>query len=236
MTNSLPVEPVEPTVSETHTLYFVGDNVRLAAQMDYPTSPAPEGGYPLLFVVPNATNTTRDGFLHLMRMGTEQGLAVFRWDKRGTGNSGAGAGSATTDTLKAFETALKQPNIAPNRVVIVAQNEGTSILGKAWQKFIAIQRPLGVILLGNMLDEQEVIGIDTPLHIVMSKNDWNAWQTYAENASRSHQRKHGYKASFYVAPNTNRHLMYVNGGSFHRGAHDSMKEWIKTICGISPLT
>jgi hypothetical protein len=230
MSQSPPAEP------NSHTLFFAGDGVRLAAQIDYPTSPMPPAGYPVLFVIQHATCNTRTEYQHIARMGTEQGLAVFRWDKRGTGHSGAGVGSITTDALNAYRTALAQTRVDRTRAVIFAQNEGTSLLGEKWEAFERIQKPIGVILAGNTLDERSIVSISAPLHIVMSKNDWNAWQIYAEAASKAHQRKHNYKASFYVAPNTNRRLMYENGGSFHRGANDSMKEWLKTVCEILPLT
>ncbi len=229
-------QPTESTIGTTQPIFFAGDNVRLAGQMDYPTSALPPDGYPLLFVIQHATCRSRSEYQHMARLGTEQGLAVFRWDGRGIGQSGAGAGSIAIDTVNAYKAALEMANIDRKKAVIFAQNEGSSLIGEAWSAFETAQKPHGVILAGNTLDDKDITVINTPLHIVMSKNDWNAWQIYAEAASKAHQRKHTYKASFYVAPNTNRHLMYENGGTFHRGANDSMKEWLKTVCGISPLT
>ncbi len=217
---------------QTQVVFFNGDNVRLGGQIDYPNVPMPEGGYPLLFIIQHATCHTRSGYRHFTRLGNEQGAAVFLWDKRGTGDSGAGVGSPLVDALNAYKTALALPNINPSRAVILAQNEGSLLLEEGWSRFVAIQRPLGVVLVGNMLDEKQIVTLNVPLHIAMSKNDWNAWQIYADAASKAHQQKHGYPPSFYVAPVTNRLLMYEHGGAFHRGANESIKDWLKRVCKI----
>lgn len=214
---------------------FAGENVRLAGQVDYPAdSNPPARGYPLLFIIQHATCTTRNGYQHIARIGTNAGFAVFRWDKRGTGDSGSGGGgSVTEDTLQAYATAINQPHIDPSRVIILAQNEGSILLEDAFQQFVSIQKPLGVLLLGNMLDEKKIVHLDVPVHIVVSKNDWNAWQIYAESAARAHAKTHNLPTGFYVAPNTNRRLMYTNGGTFHKGAETSILEWLNVICPIS---
>lgn len=218
----------------TQPVLFAGDGVSLTGQVDYPRIPCDSRGYPLLFVIQHATCTTRQGYAHIARLGTEMGMAVFRWDKRGTGSSGAGAaGSVNQDTLYAYAAALNQASIDRNRVIIFAQNEGSILLAEDFRRFKAIQKPLGVVLAGNMLDEEQVLAIEAPVHIVVSKNDWNSWQIYAEAASRSHARHYGGHSSFYVAPNTNRRLMYDNGGTFHRGAEQSIRTWMEQICRIS---
>lgn len=222
------------SVSASELVIFGGNQVRLAGQIDYPIVRFSDRGFPLIFIIQHATCTSRYGFNHIVRLATELGIAVFRWDKRGTGNSGSsGIGSAHLDTLKAYETAIAQPQIDRERIIILAQNEGTLLLGEWYTHFRALQRPHGVLLSGNMLDEKAVLPIDAPLHIVTSKNDWNAWQTYADAASKTHAEKYEYEPSFYVAPNTNRLLMYHNGGMFHRGAAVSISTWLKHICQIS---
>lgn len=223
------------SVGATREFSFAGDHVRLSGQIDYPTSKQPPQGYPLLFIVQHATCTSRKGYTHIAKLGTEVGAAVFRWDKRGTGSSGSGSGgSVTVDTLKAYETALSQPGIDPQRTVIIAQNEGSLLLAESYAAVKSIQKPVGIVLTGNMLDEQAILVLDVPLHIVVSKNDWNAWQIYAEAAADAHAEKYKYRASFYVATNTNRRLMYTSGNTFHKGAEASIKHWLQHTCQISP--
>ena len=212
-------------------VFFAGDNVRLAGQLDYPTTAITARGYPIIFIIQHATCTTRAGYAHYARLGTQNGFAVFRWDKRGTGSSGAGGGgSIVLDTLAAYQTALNQPGIDPTRTIILAQNEGSLLLAEAYDRISAHQQPRGIILAGNMLDEKQILKLNVPLHIVASKNDWNPWQTYARQASEAHLRTHGLLSSYYVAPNTNRRLMYSNGGTFHNGAAVSIQEWLVKVC------
>ncbi|XWX03286.1 hypothetical protein VZO05_12320 [Aggregatilineales bacterium SYSU G02658] len=232
--SSLPVQSHESAFGATEYVFFAGDQVQLAGQMDYPALPSPSNGFPLLFIIQHSTCNNRGGYLHYARLGTEAGAAVFRWDKRGTGNSGSGIGDGLTDALHAYKAALAQPNIDPKRVVILAQNEGSLVLHDLWPKFKALAVPSGVVLVGNMLDERAIVRLDVPVAVVISKNDWNAWQLYAQQATQAHQARYPqWPASYYVAPNTNRRLMYEHGGAFHRGASDYIRQWLEKICQTS---
>lgn len=222
-----------PSAGVTQQIFFAGDGVRLAGQIDYPDTTVDHRGYPLIFVIPHATCTSRSGYQHIARLGTELGFAVFRWDKRGTGQSGSGSGTVEQDTINAYETATTQPGIDKNRVIIAAQNEGSLLLAEAYDHITNLTPLRGVILLGNMLDEKKITTISAPVHIVVSKNDWNAWQIYAEKTAKIHANATGHATTFYVAPNTNRRLMYVNGGTFHKGAGTSIKDWLNTVCPTS---
>lgn len=216
------------------SINFAGDHVSLYGKLDYPESRPPKNGYPLIFLIQHATCTSVDGYSHIARVGIESNAAVFRWDKRGTGKSGTGPnGSIEIDTLKAYQTAISQPNIDASRVVIFAQSEGTLLLGSLFNTFTTVQMPLGCILAGNMLDKTAILKVNAPVHIIVSKNDWNAWQIYAEAAADEHAEHYHFESSFYVATNTNRQLMYTNGDSFHRGAEASIKHWLRETCQIS---
>jgi hypothetical protein len=229
--SSQPLEQKPASVGASDMVSFAGDQVRLAGQMDYPATPLPAGGYPLMFVIPHATCTTRHGFAHFARLGTEAGIAVFRWDKRGTGGSGSGGmGSPAQDTLNAYQTALSQRDIDRTQVIILAQNEGTLMLSESYEWFTAVQKPAGVILVGNMVDENDIALIKTPVLSVISKNDWNAWQIYAEAAVKAHRKATHQPSEFFVAPNTDRRLMYDGGNAFHRGAANAITEWLLKMC------
>ena len=220
-------------IGATEMVDFAGDSVCLSGQIDYPETSRPPNGYPLIFIIQHGTSTSRADYAHITSTGMSIGAAVFRWDKRGTGHSGNGSnGSIEVDTLKAYAFAAKLPGIDRSRIIIFAQSEGTLILGQEYQQFSSVQQAAGVILAGNMLDEKAIIAIDVPVHIVVSKNDWNDWRTYAEKASDAHAEKYGYESSFYVATNTNRMLMYSSGTTFHKGTETSIKHWLKHICQI----
>jgi pimeloyl-ACP methyl ester carboxylesterase len=225
-----------PSVAVSDYVFFAGDRVQLAGQMDYPEILPLEHGYPVIFTIQHATCNSRTGYEHIARVGTEVGCAVFRWDKRGTGSSGAGGGgSVTEDTLAAYRTALVQRMIDPAKLFVIAQNEGTILFGEAYDEFAAIQKPAGVVLLGNMLDEKQILAIKAPVLSIVSKNDWNAWQIYADAAVKAHNKVHRLNSEFYVAPNTNRRLMYENGGSFHREAALTIQNWIVKLCSPAAI-
>lgn len=218
------------TIGATQLVEFAGDNVRLSGQIDYPESYRPQQGYPLIFIIQHSTSTSRTDYEHICSLAMSIGAAIFRWDRRGTGRSGNGSsGSVEVDILKAYEFALTLPSLDTSSVIIFAQSEGTLILGQEYKLFTKVQKPAGIILAGNMLDEKAIAKIDIPLHIVSSKNDWNDWHTYAEKASDAHAEKYGYEGSFYVATNTNRLLMYTSGNTFHKGAETSIKHWLKNL-------
>jgi pimeloyl-ACP methyl ester carboxylesterase len=220
-------------VDQTCEIAFAGDSVRLAGQMDYPQSaPALGSGYPLIFTLHHAGWKSRDDYRQYAQVALNSGYAVFRWDKRGMGRSGAGGrGSTTQDAVNAYETALSQSNIDHKRVVILAQGEGTMMLGSAFGLFARVQQPAGVILVGNMLDETAVLAINSRLQIIQGEHDWNLPSDYALAPAANHAKKYSHGAAFYVARDASRELTVGQGDSqaFHFGAAHTIRDWLKSI-------
>lgn len=207
---------------------FAGDNVYLAGQINYPSTPMPPMGYPLVFILPHAGCTGMAGYEEHARYFLAVGWAVFRWDKRGTGRSGSGGiGSALGDVLAAYRTALNQPHICAARVVIFAQSEGTALLGEQYAQFAEIQRPIGVILAGNMLDETAITRIDAPIHFVTGDGDWNYAAKYATAACQRHNAHYGYGSSVYIAKHATRRLLDARNNTLHVGAFVSIQNWLE---------
>jgi len=203
--------------------------VALSGQIDYPAIPKPQGGFPLVFILQHAGCNTRDCYDHYAALALECGYAVFRWDKRGTGRSGAGGrGSTTQDAVYAYETAVSQDHINPRRTIILAQGAGTGLLGSSFGLFARVQPPYRVILISNLLDEEAILAIEAPLHIIMSDNDWNPWDKYAEAACAAHNAAYSYGATYYVAENSDRTLSDLSDPAqgLHRGARDMLQEWL----------
>jgi len=218
--------------ADTRELVFAGDNVRLSGQIDYPNVKPASGVYPLLFVLPHAGCNTRHTFKHYADLALQTGFAVFRWDKRGTGRSGAGGrGSTTQDTANAYEIAIEQPHIDVNNVVILAQGEGSVLLGKSFGLFARIQRPKGVILVGNMLDAKTISAIDTPLQIVHGADDWLDPNVYGKKASEAHNKSYNYNSSHFIAVKANRMLITQPDETqmFHVGAKQVMQDWLLSL-------
>jgi len=219
------------SVERAREFVFAGDNVRLSGQIDYPSSASPHDGFPLVFILHHAGCENRDWYQPYAQIALQSGYAVFRWDKRGTGHSGAsGRGSTTQDAVNAYEIALEQPFINHHRTVILAQGAGTALLGSAYGLFARIQNPYGVILASNMLDEEAILAIDTRVEIVMGEGDWNPWQKYGEAACESHNRTYRHSASFYYIPNADRKLMDMKDNTLHLEAAGVMKYWLQTLC------
>lgn len=222
--------------SHVQELVFAGDGVRLSGQIDYPYSPPPQGQYPLIFVLHHAGCEAREGYQHFADIGLECRYAVFRWDKRGTGHSGAGGrGSTTQDAVNAYEIALDQPKIDHKRVIILAQGAGTALLGSSFGLFARIQHPYGVILATNMLDETAIKAIDTRVQIIVGQDDWNPWQKYGKAACDAHNATYRHGASFYVAPFADRSLRDQRSDPpvFHAGVRAIMRDWLLSLCPVS---
>lgn len=216
----------------TREVNFVGDGVRLFGEINYPSTPPPAEGYPLLFVLHNASYHTRASYTHYAELGTSQGYAVFRWDKRGSGRSGdAGRGSTTLDAVKAYAAALVQPNVNRAHAVILAQGNGTLMLGEAFAQFAQIERPRGVLLAGNMLDAQAILNVESRVQIIVGENDWTPWQTYGKAACEAHTRAHPHGAAYYVAVFADRDMMDTRRDSptLYGIVADVMRDWLKSL-------
>jgi alpha-beta hydrolase superfamily lysophospholipase len=217
-------------VAPSHELVFAGDGVRLAGQIDYPTTPRRGSSFPLVFVLHHAGSDDRTGYTAFADMALDSGYAVFRWDKRGTGRSGAGGrGSTTQDAVNAYEIALEQPYIDRKRAVILAQDAGTGLLGSSFGLFARVQHPQGVILATNRLDEEAVLAIEAPTLIVVGQHDWKPWQRFGRAAATAHNTVYRYGASYYVAPYADRMLIDPRTGLFHFGAQKTIMDWLAAL-------
>ena len=216
-------------IEQSHSeITFAGDHVRLAGQIEYPDAPVPEAGYPLLFFLHHVGWNARSDYDHYAQTALACDYAVFRWDKRGTGHSGAGGrGSTTQDAILAYQTAISQPDIDCSHAVILAQSEATIMLANSFPLFACVQKPLGVILAGSMLDANGIEAIDTAVQIIMGENDWNNWRVHARDAAEHHRAIYPHGASYHVAPNANRMLM-VNS-QFHSEANNQMRDWLQSL-------
>ncbi len=233
---------LDPTYRESTSteLVFAGDEVRLAGQIDYPTTPRPATGYPLLFVLHHACCNTRADYADYAQAGLANGYAVFRWDKRGTGRSGAsGRGSTTQDAVNAYEFALAQPNVNRRRAVILALGAGSGLLGSAFGLFARAQHPYAALLVANLLGPDEILALDTRVKIVMSAQDWNAPQVYATEAAAAHQAAYRHGASYDIIDCDDRLLMEIDphGNTvLHNSARKGITAWLNNLAHLSAST
>lgn len=218
--------------SQSRDIQFIGDSVLLSGQVDYPDVSAPPNGYPLVFIMHHAGSWTREDVQHYADLALQSGLIAFRWDKRGSGRSGAsGRGSTLVDTVKAFENAIKQPGVNRQRVVVVAQSDGTAVLRDIFPQLEAITRPHSALLVANMLDKREIVKVKANVKIVMGDRDWLSWHLYGKEASEAHRQKHTYGASYSIIENANRRLNDLRNGSsgFHPDAARVIADWLTNL-------
>lgn len=217
-------------VARTEDIVFAGDKVRLAGQIDYPFTIPHAKTFPLLFILHHAGCDDREGYRYFAEAGLSAGYAVFRWDKRGTGRSGAGGiGSTTQDAVNAYEVALVQPHIDRKQVVILAQDAGTGLLGSSFGLFARAQHPYGVVLATNILNSETVQAIDSRLLVLVGQHDWNPWQQYGKAVSEAHNASSHHGAQYYVAPHADRMLIDSRTGRFHYGANNTLQDWLREL-------
>lgn len=220
-------------VTQSREVVFAGDGVRLAGQIDYPGAHHPPAGYPVIFILHHAGGNTRDDYRHYADIGLEMGCAVFRWDKRGTGSSGAGGrGSTLQDAVAAYKCALSQPGIDRNKVIILAQGEGTLMLSDIFNDLAALQQPQAALLVANLLDKQDILAIRTRLQIIIGENDWISWRLYGKEACDAHLEAYPFGARFSVAHHADRLLIdtrYPGKNRFHIGAKQIIRDWLASL-------
>lgn len=228
MTSNYILESVRTSYADE--LVFAGDGVRLAGQIEYPALPARAQTFPLIFVLHHAGCEDRSGYQAFADLGVEAGYAVFRWDKRGTGRSGAGGrGSTTQDAVNAYEVALEQPHVDRRRVIILAQDAGARLLGSSFGLFARVQLPYGVILATNTLNKNEVLAIESRLLVVVGQHDWNPWQKFGKAVCDAHNAAYRHGAAYYVAPYADRMLIDPRTNTLHFGVQNSILDWLQTV-------
>jgi hypothetical protein len=89
--------------------------------------------------------------------------------------------------------------------------------------------PRGVVLATNMLDEDAVLAIQSPLLILMGQHDWNPWQKFGKAASDAHNAAYNHGSSYYVAPYANRMLTDIRSETFHFGAKNTLQDWLQVL-------
>jgi uncharacterized protein len=226
------VESLNRVLPASHEVVFAGDHVRLAGQIDYPTASMPQAGYPLIVILHHAGGNTRNDFAHYASIALESGYVVFRWDKRGTGKSGAsGRGSSMQDAVLAYATALKQPCIDSQKVVILAQGEGTLLLSEAFEAFENVQHPAGALLIGSLLDQKQILAIKTRVQVIIGAKDWISWQSYGKAPCDAHNAMYKFGARFSVAHHADRLLIDTRkpGKRVHIGAKQIIKDWLESF-------
>jgi hypothetical protein len=182
---------------------WFGPAHKLSGQLDRPVrSFTARDPYPLVILIPPGGGIDRDGssnnlsafedvYLPLVQAVVDQGWAIFRYDRSGSGNSEESDRPNHLDALDAVRVALEQPFVDPSRVVIIAQGGGTGMLHNqyaAFEELVGFRNLRGVVLLSSMTGGHIAGKMAGDLLIVMGSNDEPERLASARNAVELHER------------------------------------------------
>lgn len=237
-----PTPNLDPISAERRAVLFTADDgVTLAGELTLPRQPALP---PLAVIIHHSGPVDRDAYGYLAELLVARGYAVFRFDKRGTGQSGGSYGCCeAADALAAYRAAVTQPGIDQRRVFIVAQSIGTRYVAASFAEYVAATPPCGVALLSNLLGPDEIGAIAAPVHVIVADSEPDL-QRIGPDAVAAHNVRWPYSASLYIAEDAEHTLFDIRDGPidwsnsnwvqrYHRGAMASLVEWLdQTPCRV----
>lgn len=193
---------------------------------------------PLVFIIHHSGSVDRDSYQYMAAFLVPAGYSVFRFDKRGTGSSEGTYGCCEAeDALAAYKAAIQQSHKPLPKVFIVAQSIGTQILADRYKDFENVHPPDGVILLSNLLEGEQIIPIESKVHIIISDQEPNIEKIGIE-AADAHRRMHQSGASVFIVENSEHTLFDISDGPiewddpkwpyrFSQSAKESILGWLE---------
>jgi pimeloyl-ACP methyl ester carboxylesterase len=200
-----------------------GPGERLRGQIERPTKP---GSYPLVFLIPAGGGIDRFGtssklpafdriYDPIAKAATDNGWAIFRFDRQGTVGSTPSTPESVNDVLEALRTALDMPHVNRDRVVIIGHGFGTMQLRDNLDKFLEItgsDELKGTILLASSVDPATAAKIPADLLIILGESDSGDAPELASGAVSLHRRAHpDTKARSMVIPKSDHALCDTTG-------------------------
>ena len=184
VSSALSAPAVEPSPLERPRLVettFKSVDATIAAQWDFPKrSPAP-----LVVLIPASGSLDRNGmppgssdpggtgiYAQLADKLVEDGFAVFRFDKPGTGKSSRGSyNTPRSDALEAYAAAVKHARVDLDNLYLLGHSYGTDAIAGIYGRYESIAPPAGVVLLSNRVGETQIVKIVAPTLIVVGERN-----------------------------------------------------------------
>ncbi len=231
--------PLHGFAAESRQVVFAAqDGTPLAGQLDLPDAAPP---HPTVVVLHHSGPVDRCAYDYMAQLLVENGFAVFRFDKRGTGRSGGVYGCCEADDAVAAWRAAAQPGVDTERLYLMAQSLGTRIAADRFAEIAAIQPPRGLLLLSSLLDGGDLERLSGPILLVLSASEPNLAANGEEAAER--YRRSGGAIRLYVAEGTEHTLFDTTEGPlnwddpawrsrFHTGAAGAIVGWLREQVGL----
>ena len=162
------------------------DQTELAGEWNFPDPVVFGGRRPLVVFAHNRAGRDRnengpavphyDGFLTLARGLTTAGYAVFRYDKRGCGESQGkfipdDEAALAEDYIAAVRHAVSHPDVDDWRVFLMGQSQGCRLIINKLHELEKVAQLAGVVLLSNVVEASYFANVRTPFLIVCGKED-----------------------------------------------------------------
>lgn len=232
-----PVEKVETT--------FESVDSTVSAQWEFPaTTPAP-----LVVMLPASEAVDRDGlppgygedpstgiYAQLARRLLDAGFAVFRYDSPGTGRSSPGQFCTDRSTaLEGYGRALDHPKVDRSRVFLLGHSASTDTIAGIWDRYAAVRKPAGAVLLANIVGEADAVHITAPVLIAVSDKTPNeVFQRGQFPADARSRAKPPLETQLVTVPGVDETLLVPQGNeekpkvwSIDARAVDATIEWLK---------
>ncbi len=199
--------PFESTIEEVK--FSSSDGTRLVGQLDIPVGVS---NPPLVFIIHHSGPVDRDSYQYLAALLVPKGFAVFRFDKRGNGQSKGTYGCCEAeDALAAYRAATSVEVMPDTDVFIVAQSIGTRILAQHFTQFDEIYPVQGTVLLSSILEGKEIEAITSPVFIIVSDQETNL-NAITSEAVEAYRSQNGKEANYYIVSHTEHTLFDISRG------------------------
>jgi alpha/beta superfamily hydrolase len=228
--------PVRDFAAASHAVDFQGaDSTSLAGQLDLPAGAPP---YPAAVIIHHSGAVDRCAYDYMARLLVQAGFAVFRFDKRGTGQSDGDYGCCEDeDAVRAWAQAATLPEVDSERLFLIAQSRGTQIVADRIDEITSAQQPRGIVLLSSLLGGAELVRLPAPLLLILSDSEADL-ERIGPAAVDQYSGEIGGEIELYIAEGTEHTLFDISRGPidwddpawrtrFHAGTANELVNWLK---------
>lgn len=178
-----------------------GPGGRIAGQLDKPPG---NGPFPLVVLVTAGGNLNRHGsspdlaafrdiYVPFVKIATDAGWSIFRYDRQGAGGSRPSNRNEVIDALDAVLTARELPDVDQEHIVIIAHASGTEMLAHGYQFFeeaIGFGALKGVVLLSSTVSSQTAGRMAGDLLVIIGESDEEQQAAVGAAAVSIHRRNY----------------------------------------------